>query len=466
MEYVNWSEKKIPVADSYDLFIAGGGCAGTGAAISAGRAEIKTFIAERMFALGGTMTCGLMSKIAISASNHGIAEELIKRLDAYQKSNFLSSRHEVPIDPELCKWMLDRMVIEEAGANVRFGTTICDVITNNRSIEYVIIDSINGFEAVKANYYVDCTGDGQLGFKAGASYVTGNDEGYGSSPSLLFRIANVDIEKLICEMETHPDTYASERDTYSNHKINPRQNRENIANNKYAHFADFVPLIRQKVKENPGFLTEWEFEKILQRGILFMNQPQGTHVMVNSTRIPYFRGNDGKELTEAMVSGRKQAEAAFRFMKAFIPGFEKAFIMDTASMLGIRESRRITGDYIFTDDDVNGLRKFDDVVVSNFGGTEIHAADGKGTNIVELGKGEYYHVPYRSIIAKDFDNLYMAGRCFSANHAALSAARNIAYCMALGQAAGSAAAQLTRRGKNNVREIEIKALQKELESVI
>jgi hypothetical protein len=354
--------------------------------------------------------------------------------------------------------MLDRMVVEEAGADLRFGATICDVIAANRDIEYVIIDSINGFEAVKANYFVDCTGDGQLGFKAGVSYAVGNDQGYGSSPTLLFRVANVDIEKLICEMEAHPDTYASERDTYSNHKISPRQNRENIANDKYAHFADFVPLIRQKVKENPGFLTEEEFEKILQRGILFMNQPQGTHVLVNSTRIPYFRGNDGKELTDAMVSGRKQTEAAFRFMKAFIPGFEKAFIMDTAGMLGIRESRRLAGDYIFTDDDVNSLRKFDDAVVSNFGGIEIHGTDGKGTNIVELGGG-YYHVPYRSIIAKDFDNLYMAGRCFSANHAALSAARNIAYCMALGQAAGSAAAQLVRMGKNNVREIEIKALQ-------
>jgi len=466
MEYINWSEKKIPVAGGYNLFIAGGGCAGAGAAIAAGRAGIKTFAAERMFALGGTMTNALMSKIAISSCNHGIAEELIKRLDAYQKSNFLASRHEVPVDPELCKWMLDRMVIDEAGTEVRFGTTICDVIANNRKIEYVIVDSINGFEAVKADYFADSTGDGQLSFKAGASYSIGNDEGYGSSPSLLFRVANVDIEKLISEMEAHPDTYASERNTYSNHKISPDKNRENIANDKYAHFADFVPLIKQKVKENPGFLTEWEFEKMLQRGIIFMSQPKGTHVMVNSTRIPYFKGNDSKELSDAMVSGRKQIEATFRFMKAFIPGFEKAFIMDTASMLGIRESRRITGDYVFTEEDVNGCRKFDDAIVSNFGGVEIHAANGQGTKINELGKDDFYNVPYRSIIAKDFDNLYVAGRCFSANHAALSAARNIAYCMALGQAVGSAAAQLVHRGKKNIREIDIKPLQKELASIM
>ena len=465
MEYINWSEKKIPVAGKVDLFIAGGGSAGAGAAVAAGRAGIKTFLAERMFALGGTMTCGLMSKIAISSSNHGIAEELIKRLDAYQKSNFLSSRHEVPIDPELVKWTLDRMVIDEEGTDVRFGTSICDVIAHNRNIEYVIIDSINGFEAVKADYYIDCTGDGQMSFKAGASWMVGNNEGYSSSPSLLFRIANVDIDKLISEMEANPDAYASERSTYTNHKLTPRQNRENIAADKYAHFADFVPLIRRKAKENPGFLSEWELEMMLQRGLIFMNQPQGNHVLVNSTRIPFFKGSDNKELTDAVVSGRKQIEATFRFMKAFIPGFEKAFIMDSASILGIRESRRITGDYIFTEDDVNSLRKFDDAVITNFGGVEIHGTDGKGTNIVELGGG-CYHVPYRSLIARDFDNLLIAGRCFSASHAALSAARNIAYCMALGQAAGSAASQLIHCGKKNARDIDIKALQKELVSIM
>jgi hypothetical protein len=467
MEYVKWAEKKIPIAGEYDLFIAGGGCAGAGAAVAAGRGGIKTFLAERMFVLGGTMTSGLMSKIAISAPNHGIAEELIKRLDAYQKSNFLASRHEVPVDPELCKWMLDRMVVDEAGADARFGTVVCDVIAEARKIEYVVIDSVNGFEAVKARYYADCTGDGQLAFKAGASYSVGDGDGYGSSPSLLFRVANVNIEKLISEMEAHPDVYAMERGTYSNHKLSPSQNRENIASDKYAHFADFVPLLRRKVKENPGFLTEWELEKMLQRGLIFMNQPQGTHVLVNSTRITRFKGTDGKELSEAMVSGRRQAEATFRFMKAFIPGFEKAFIMDTASMLGIRESRRITGDYVFSEDDVNNFRKFDDAIVSNTGGVEIHATGGEGTKIIEPGNSGYYQIPYRSVIAKDFDNLYMAGRCFSASHAGLSASRNIAYCMALGQAVGSAAAQLARLGvEKNIRDIDIKALQKELASII
>jgi hypothetical protein len=286
MDYVTFGGSKIPVAADVDVFIAGGGSAGVGAAIAAGRAGLKTFVAERIFCLGGMMTAGLMSKIAISFNNHGIAEELLKRLDAYQKTNFLSGRHEVPIDPELAKWMLDKMVVEEAGADVHFGTTITAVLKEHNNINAVIIDSINGLEAVRAKYYIDCSGDGQLGFKAGASYVVGNTEGYSSSPTLMFRIANVDIDRVIFAMEADPETFASEQKTYSNHTVTPRQNREAIAKTNYAHFADFMPFIRQKVKEHPGFLSDWEFKMMMQRGLIFMNQPDRTHVLVNSTRIP------------------------------------------------------------------------------------------------------------------------------------------------------------------------------------
>jgi hypothetical protein len=467
MNYVTLSDQKVPIVSDVDVFVAGGGCAGIGAGIAAARKGAKTLIAERMFCLGGMMTSGLMSKLAIAPRNHGLGQELIERLDLYQGTNFLASRPEVPIDPELAKHMLDKMVIEEAGAEVLFGTTITGVISENRIINTVIIDSVNGLEAVRAKYFIDCTGDGQLGFKAGASYVVGDDEGYSSSPTLMFRIANVNIEKLISEMDAHPDIYqASAHDRYTLHQLSPKQNRENIMQNKYAHFADFIPYIRQKAQENPGMFTEWELEMMLQRGIIFMNQPQGTHVLVNSTRIPFFKGNDNRELTNAVVSGRKQVEATFRFMKAFVPGFEASFIMDTADLLGIRESRRITGDYVFTEKDVESLRKFDDAVVSNHGGIEIHSPHGEGTKIRELQTDDYYHVPYRSIIAKDFDNLFIAGRCFSANHPALSAARNITYCIALGQAAGTAAVQLVHSGKINVREINIKALQDQLVSLI
>ncbi len=117
-------------------------------------------------------------------------------------------------------------------------------------------------------------------------------------------------------------------------------------------------------------------------------------------------------------------------MKKYVPGFETSYLFDTGSMLGIRESRRIIGDYVFTQEDVENLSRFDDVIVSNHGGVEIHSTKGTGTDIRELDPKDYYHVPYRSIIAKDFSNLFMAGRCFSATHAGLSASKEhcLLYC--------------------------------------
>ncbi len=461
------SERSYPVIAEVDVLVAGGGPAGVGAALSASRDGARTMLVERLFCLGGTMTSGLMSKIAISPTNNGVAVELIRRLDAYQGTDFLGSRSEVPVDPELVKFMLDRMVVDETETNVRFGTQVAEVIKEGRQIKAVLIDSLDGVQAVTAKYYIDCTGDGQLAYKAGASYSVGSDEdGYSSSPTLMFRVANCDLEQLMAYMEAHPEQFVPERHTYTHHMLTPKQNRENIANDRYAHFADFLGFINARIAEHPGMFTEWEVEVLNQRGLIFMNQPQPGHVLVNCTRIPYFRGDQSAELSRAMVTSRKQVEAIFRFMRRFLPGFERAFVVDTGSLLGIRESRRIHGDYVFTEADVKSLAKFPDAIVSNFGGVELHSAKGTGTDIQELEQGQYYQVPYRSIIARGFDNLLMAGRCFSASHPGLSAARNIAYCMALGQAAGSACALLSAAGKTNVRSIDIKRLQQRLQSVI
>jgi hypothetical protein len=242
--------------------------------------------------------------------------------------------------------------------------------------------------------------------------------------------------------------------------------RELYHAHRYIFFVDYMPCIKRRLTENPALFSEWEQQVLTTRGLIFVNQPQDGVILVNSTRILGFRGNDDVELSSAMVAGRRQIETIFRFMKTFFPGFENAIIMDTGSLLGIRESRRIEGDYVFTERDISGATRFEDAVVSNNGGIEIHSPTGFGLKGSHLGKDEFYHVPYRSIIARDFNNLFAAGRCFSANHPGLSAARNIAYCIALGEAAGSAAAQLARNGRTNVREIDIGALQEKLKDII
>ena len=137
-------------------------------------------------------------------------------------------------------------------------------------IRYVIISNIDGEQAIEAKYFIDSTGDGQLAYSAGAEYMLGNQDGYSSSPTLMFRVGNCDIDKLITAMESDSDLRAYEYVTYSAHKIPPYKNRENIANDKYAHFADFVPYMKKKMEEYPGLFNEWEKEVLLARGLIFI----------------------------------------------------------------------------------------------------------------------------------------------------------------------------------------------------
>lgn len=466
MDYVIVEQKQIPVIADVDVFVAGGGCAGVGAAIGAARGGASVLLAERMFSLGGMMTNGLMSKIAIAPQNLGLATELIQRFDAYQGTDYLKSRPEVPIDPEAAKYVLDKMVVEECGVDVRFGTMVTGVVKEGREIKAVIISNIDGERAVRAKFFVDCTGDGQLGYVAGAQCMMEGGESYSSSPTLMFRIGNVDLEKMIDYMEANEELFEPVYTTYGRHIMSPQTIRQYIKDEIYAHMADFVKFIKLKCAENPGMFTEEEQEILLARGLLFLNQPAPGHVLINSTTRSKFRGDSSTELRDVVLDTRRQCHVMHRFAKAFIPGFENSFLMDTASLLGIRESRRIKGDYIFTQEDVESLRRFDDAICSNHGGVEIHKGGKNDLVLRELGDWDFYDVPYRAIISCDFDNMYMAGRCFSATHPALSAARNIAYCCALGQASGSAAAQLSKAGKKNVRDVDIKALQKVLEKNI
>jgi len=449
MEYVTVKEHRVPVVKDVDVFVAGGGCAGVGAAIQAARCGAQVLLAERLFCLGGTMTAGLMSKVAMSACNYGLAHEIIRRMDAYQGTHYLDSRPEVPVDAETGKIILEQMVIDELHVDVRYGTVVSGVIKNGRNIEAVILSNLDGEIAVRARYYIDCTGDGQLAFLAGAECMTEKGETYSSSPTLMFRIGNVDLEKMFRYEEENPELFVREYNTYKRHLMTGTQCRENIRNQ----------IIRLNCSEHRDEFSEEDEEILLRRGILFLSQPYPNHVLVNSTTNPAWRGDSNVELSTSMAEMRKHCHLIHRFAKRFIPGFENSFLMDTASMLGIRESRRIRGEYVLTQEDIESFKKHDDAICSNSGGVELHNGRKNSLVLRELDGIDAYDIPFRCLYAKDFNNLLMAGRCFSATHPALSAARNISYCCALGQATGAAAAELTKNGKTDVRSVDIRFVQ-------
>ncbi len=448
-------ERVIPCCATVDLVVAGGGAAGFGAALAAARQGMKTVIIEREFALGGIMTLGLMSKIAISPMLQGIPRELITRL-AESKMSLPAGGTEVPIDPEATKLLLEEMLLAEH-VRIMLGNAVVGAVQQDGKLRAVLIENKSGCQAVAGKVFIDATGDGDLAARAGAQFQSGRPEdGLCSAPTLMFRVYNIDLEKTMAYLDTHPEEM---NPSYSQYPPTPAALREHYyaPAQKYCHFATFERLI-DKVASERRF-SDWEIRVLKQRGIIFLNQPNPNQVLVNTTRIPYFHGADAQELSDAMIEGRKQAHFIHRFMKEYIPGFENSAIMDTASILGVRESRRITGDYTFTEDDVNGQARFADAIVRKSGGIEVHGLAGFGTEIKELPREAWYDIPYRSIIAKDFVNLLLAGRCFSATQKALSAARSIGFCMALGEAAGTAAALAIHEGVA-VRRIAIADLQR------
>ena len=291
--------REIPLVAETDVFVAGGGVAGVGAAVRAARVGAKVILAERMFCLGGTMTVGLMSKLAISPHNHGLAEEIMERLDAVQRTHYGNSRPEVPLDPENAKLLLDQMVIGESGVDVRFGTAVTGVVKQGRVIQAVVISSIEGEQAIRAKYFIDCTGDGQMAFLAGAAYMVAEGDAYASSPTMLFRIGNCHLDKLFDYMEDNPELFTLSYPTYSHHVMSVSTYRENLKNQLYIHIADFVRLIQLRCAENPDLFTDEEREILLRRGLLFINQPNGNHVLVNSTTQPHWHGGSAEELPPA-----------------------------------------------------------------------------------------------------------------------------------------------------------------------
>ncbi len=453
-KYITEPAKKIPVYAQVDVLVAGSGPAGIGSALASARMGARTMIVEREFALGGMMTMGLMSKIAISPLIKGMAHEIVKCLTD-MKMALPAGLPEIPIDPEAAKMFFDDFLLKEK-VDILLGTVVSGVLKEEDSIKGVIIENKSGRQVITGKVFVDATGDGDLGALAGAEYELGRKEdGLCSAPSLMFRIGNIVFEKVFKYLEKHPEDLNKFHGNLTSKILYDRFYGTGSTPRQYVHFGKFYKLVDRICSEQD--LSEWERRVLKNRGILFMNMPNPDHVLVNSTRIINTNAVNGRSLSEAMIKGRRQAGFIHRFLKNYLPGFENSYILDTASLMGVRESRRIKGDYILTKKDVLGQARFKDVILRNTGGTEIHNPTGKGTLLEELGEGEFYEVPYRSLVAKGFKNLLLAGRCFSADQSALSATRSIGVCLAMGQAAGTAGA-IAVLNEINIRDVDTKQL--------
>ncbi len=458
------------VLQGYDVIVAGGGSAGFGAALNAGRSGVSTLLIEKEFMIGGAMTAGLMAKIAIEPFMTGIPTEFIMRLGKMKKAipyeSFPapwppSEMVEIPVDAEACKLLAEEMLLD-AGVRVLYGTAVAGVAKDGNKLTGVIVENKSGRAMIPAKVFIDATGDADLCMHAGAEFEFGrNNNGICSASNMCSRIAGVDLAKTFDYLEEHPG------------EITPRNRR-----GKEFHFLNADVLREYALSDNPQFVqvggfdetvrrvledpevSQWEKNVLqLRHGAHFMNTPVKDQVLINAGRYKGLNGLDAMAISDAIIECRRQNWYIFRFLKKHIPGFENATLAETGAILGIRETRRVVGDYWHTIDDFQNRVRFDDAIMRSDDSVEFHNPSGAGIHFELYTKGEYEEISYRSILVKGLSNLMVIGRCWSADQLALSANRNIGFCMGMGQAAGMAAAMAVK-GSVTIREIDVKALQK------
>lgn len=408
--------REIPIHGSYDVVVAGGGPAGIGACLSAARAGAKTIVVEQMGALGGVGTTGLhthMNQLTAAGSPEkivgGIPAELTDRMVA--KGAGVYRHGMLDYDVEEMKRELDLMALD-AGVEVLYHTFVADAIKTGEALQGIITQSKSGRLAILGRQVVDCTADADVAAWAGAPFEKGRaSDGLMQPVTLMFRMAGVDWPKL--------EAYRKSGD-----------GRLEAMCKKAVAAGDMDPF-------QTCLMGFWHWD----------GRPD--EVGVNFTHMIRTDATNAFDMSRAEIEGRRQAKVSLQVFRKHLPGCERATMVDTAAIVGTRESRRIIGEYVLTKEDVLGTRKFEDCIAKGSFFVDIHNLTGPGMDKASgahLKPGESYDIPYRCLVPKKVENLLVAGRSISATHEAQGSIRVMFQCMAMGEAAGLAAAMCAKSG--------------------
>ena len=427
--------RETPVLGEYEVVVLGGGPAGIAAAASAGRSGRSTIVIERYGFLGGAGTaaglanfCGLHAKVAGEHRQvvHGICDDILDRLE---RLGGLSQPHALfqdriqaqAYDISAYKIAADELLLSSE-VKLLFHALAVSVSKSKNKVEALIVETKSGRGAILGQVFIDCSGDGDLAAWAGAPYEIGDGKGGMLYPSTMYRIGGVDPQKAGKAWELIP-------------QLMEKAEREG------RRFPRKKPIVRPQ--PNP---TEW------RANLTQIRNPDGSAVS----------GINAEELSFGEVEGRRQCRDTFEFIREVTPGFERAYIAEIAPQIGIRETRRMRGEYMLTEDDVLDCADFPDSIGVNGWPVEEHVAGSVEFRFQRKPRG-FNQLPYRMIIPLGIENLLVAGRCASMTHGGQSAARVSGPCFAMGQAAGTAA-HLALRDGVPARTLEVELLKKTLEA--
>ncbi|NLO35477.1 MAG: FAD-dependent oxidoreductase [Clostridiaceae bacterium] len=419
MDIYHEPARDIPQQQASDVLVLGAGPAGVAAAVWAARSGARTRLIERSGDVGGMATIGLMSHWT-GSTRGGFYQELLER------SHPEGSRTNL-IDPERLKTVLLDL-LQEADVDLQLYTLACRPIMENRRIAGVVAESKSGREALPARVVVDATGDGDIAAQAGVPYVKGREQDGKMQPmTLMFKIGGVDTARAV-----FPGSFEETAQV-------PAGEIQALARAHLPYPAGHVLLYPSTL---PGIVT------------------------CNMTNCIDVDGTKAGDLTRAQAACRRQLDVILDFLKTYVPGFEKSYIVSSASLIGVRETRHFKGDYTLTEDDILQARVFDDWAVTqahfNF---DVHNLTGPGLDATGVQRGfaqkNGYTIPYRCFLPQGVDGLLLAGRNISGTHLAHANYRVMPICANMGQAAGIAAALSVRRAVNP-RDLEVRELQQAL----
>ncbi len=414
MKFYEEAARRIPVIAETDVLVAGGGPAGIGAALAAARCGAKVMLIEKGSALGGVATLGMMSHWSGAAQcplMNEIAErsvqsssmplELASQLDGFDRSR--------GIPHECLKQTLSQMM-RESGVVFQLHTMAVGVICENNKVRGIITESKSGREAIYAKAVIDATGDGDIAAFAGVEYQQGREEDHQCQPvTTMFRIGGVDYSRAV-----FPGS-----------------------------FETLIHLPKGEIQA----LGKAHLPAPAGHVLLYRNSLPG-EVVVNMTNVTGIDGTNVRDLTRAEIICRDQMDAIVKFLREYVPGYEKCYLTASGEV-GVRETRHFKGVYTLVPEDIVEAMVFDDwIATRNFFNFDIHNLSGSGLDANGCqkhfkAKGEYT-IPYRACVPEKIDGLLLSGRNISGTHKASSNYRVMGICLNIGQGVGTAAAVAVR----------------------
>lgn len=395
MKYIN-ETLKTSILENYDVVVVGGGPAGCGAAIACGRSGLKTLIIEKFNCLGGAWTIGFMNPFFDSRQKGGIVHELLTELKQKKQWGGFGN---ISFNYEYMKYILERKMTE-ANVDILYNTTFSKAITDGRKVTGVIAENIEGRFAVLAKYVIDCTGDGNVAASAGCAFELGENGDWKEcqAMTLMFLVGNI------------PEKYKDGLMIYE--KLNAA----------YQKAGKEIPF-----------------------NVPYLIPVPNTHFgVIQFTHMYEYNPLSAKDITIATEEGRRQLIDAFEYLTTYDEEFKHLELITSANVLGVRESRRIIGEYTVSLEDILSGSQFDDAVATVTFNADLHTKSNKGQHCFKV---EPYTIPMRALIPKDYDGIIVAGRCISGSREAHASYRVTGNCCQMGENAGY---RISNAIKNNI----------------